>query len=592
MKQVGKKTLVLLGSGIVSLGIFLFVIVLGLLIPSGDLDTIDLDENAISSRYISESIPVLETEEEIEITDEIDLNKQGVLEVEEDRKVLKVDRILSQAQKESLEEKYDIKFTQDTDTNGVYVISISDTSDIQSLEAELKAVVETDIPVKMSADTVDWGVSRIGADKVWSTGSGTGIKIAVIDTGVQKDHPDLVTNLGTGYDFVNNDSDANDDNGHGTHVAGIATATLNQAGVVGVSNTSKIMPVKVLNAQGYGYLSDVAKGIYYAADNGARVINLSLGAPTDSSILKDAVNYATSKGVLIVAAAGNDSGAPCSYPASYSNVICVMATDSRNMLASFSNIGGELSAPGVYNYSTYIGSTYKYLSGTSMATPHVAGASALLFSICPTCTSSEIRSLLESTAIDLGEPGKDILFGYGLIDLTSAVLELQPEEEPTVPEDEDTQETPQEPVTETPTNKPTSPSKAPKRISQSISIVEPVVTKANKYIPTQVEDITVKYTLTPTLSDTTLESVTVYVDNDEIETSTNQTGEFIIPSELFNHSQHWIKTVAQFTDGAVSEAQVIVDMTYIKSVSRSTTKNNSKSVLGISFSIFDWFRFF
>jgi len=588
MKQLGNKTFVLLGSGIVSIGLLLFVIVLALVVPNVDINTVDLDENAITSRYISESFPVLQTDDENELTDEVDLNKQGVLEVEESRKVLKIDRILSEAEKTSLEEEYDITFTQDTDSKGIYVISISETSDTQSLETELKAVVETDIPVKMSADTVDWGVSRIGADKVWNSGSGTGVKIAIIDTGVQKDHPDLVANLSTGYDFVNNDSDANDDNGHGTHVAGIATATLNQAGTVGVSNTSKIIPVKVLNAQGYGYLSDVAKGIYYAADNGARVINLSLGAPTDSSLLKDAVNYATKKGVLVVAAAGNDSGAPCSYPASYSNVICVMATDSRNMLASFSNIGGELSAPGVYNYSTYLGSTYRYLSGTSMATPHVAGASALLFSICPTCTSSEITQLLESTAIDLGEPGKDILFGYGLIDLTSAVLQLQPQEEPV-------EETPDEPVTETPTTnptKPTTPSQNPKRISQNISIVEPEVTKVNKYIPTQVGDITVKYTLTPTLSDSTLKSVTVYVDNEEIDSSTEQTSEFTLSSELFNHSQHWIKTVALFNDGVRSEAQIIVDMTYLRSLSKTSSKSSGTSVLGISTSIFDWFRFF
>ncbi len=589
MKQLTNKLFILLGSGIVSIGILLFVIVLALLVPNVDINTVDLDENAITSRYISESFPVLETEDENTVTDEVDLNKQGVLEVEQSRKVLKIDRILSEAEKESLEEEYDIEFTQDTDSNGIYVISISEASDTQSLETELKAEVETDIPVKMSADIIDWGVSRIGADKVWDTGSGVGVKIAIIDTGVQKDHPDLVANLNTGYDFVNNDSDANDDNGHGTHVAGIATATLNQAGTVGVSNGSKIIPVKVLNAQGYGYLSDVAKGIYYATDNGARVINLSLGAPTDSSLLRDAVNYATNKGVLVVAAAGNESGAPCSYPASYSNVICVMATDSRNMLASFSNIGGELSAPGVYNYSTYLGSTYRYLSGTSMASPHVAGASALLFSICPTCTSSEITQLLESTAIDLGEPGKDILFGYGLIDLTSAVLQLQPEE---IPVETPITETPEEPITEEPTAKPTTPIKAPKRIAQSISIVEPVVTKAKKYIPTEVADITVKYTLTPILSDSTLTNVTIYVDNEEIESSTKQTDEFILASELFNHSQHWIKTVALFSDGVRSEAQIIVDMTYLKSLSRTSSRISGTSVLGISTSIFDWFRFF
>ena len=581
MKQLGTRTFVLLGSGIVCLGLILFVIILALVVPNVDTDFVNIDEEYITSRYISEDALVLETDDDTEFNDEVDLNKQGVLKIDESRKILKIGRVLSDAEKATLEDKYDLQFTEDTESNGIYVVNLSNEGVLDDLKNELDAQVEVDIPMKMSADVVDWGVSRIGADKVWSIGSGTGVKIAIIDTGVQKDHPDLVSNIITGYDFVNNDSDANDDNGHGTHVAGIAAATLNQAGVVGVSNTSKILPIKVLNAQGYGYLSDVAKGIYFAADNGARIINLSLGSSTDSLTLRDAVNYASNKGVLIAAAAGNDSGAPCSYPASYSNVICVVATDSRNMLASFSNIGGELAAPGVYNYSTYIGSSYRYLSGTSMATPHVAGASALLFSICPTCTSTQIRELLRDSAVDLGEVGKDILFGYGLVDLTSAVSQLNSEEEEPTPA----------PVEEEPTTKPTTPPKSAKRISQSVLILEPVATKVQKYIPTTVEDITVKYTLDPILSDTTLQKVVVYVDNEEISYSIDQTGEFILSSEMFNHSQHWIKLSAFFSDGVRSDAQIIVDMTYLKSLSRTSTKSSGTSVLGISTSIFDWFRF-
>ena len=581
MKQLGTRTFVLLGSGIVCLGLILFVIILALVVPNVDTDFVNIDEEYITSRYISEDALVLETDDDTEFNDEVDLNKQGVLKIDESRKILKIGRVLSDAEKATLEDKYDLQFTEDTESNGIYVVNLSNEGVLDDLKNELDAQVEVDIPMKMSADVVDWGVSRIGADKVWSIGSGTGVKIAIIDTGVQKDHPDLVSNIITGYDFVNNDSDANDDNGHGTHVAGIAAATLNQAGVVGVSNTSKILPIKVLNAQGYGYLSDVAKGIYFAADNGARIINLSLGSSTDSLTLRDAVNYASNKGVLIAAAAGNDSGAPCSYPASYSNVICVVATDSRNMLASFSNIGGELAAPGVYNYSTYIGSSYRYLSGTSMATPHVAGASALLFSICPTCTSTQIRELLRDSAVDLGEVGKDILFGYGLVDLTSAVSQLNSEEEEPTPA----------PVEEEPTTKPTTPPKSAKRISQSVLILEPVATKVQKYIPTTVEDITVKYTLDPILSDTTLQKVVVYVDNEEISHSTEQTGEFILSSEMFNHSQHWIKVSAFFSDGVRSDTQIIVDMTYLKSLSRTSTKSSGTSVLGISTSIFDWFRF-
>ncbi len=585
MEDSNKKMFTLLGTGILLFGFILFILLVSLFISPGQQNPeVDLAEEAITSRYITTSTPILENREDLPQMDNDDVNesKQGILEVQESRKVVKVETPLSQTEIDALEEKYDVTFSEDEQSNGIYVVSISPESDLPSLQNDLDAQVETDIPIKMFADTIDWGISRIGADKVWSSGSGSGIKVAVVDTGVQKDHPDLVSNLLVGYDFVNGDSDANDDNGHGTHVAGITSSSFNQAGVVGVGHSAKILPVKVLNAQGYGYLSDVAKGIYYAADNGARVINLSLGSPTDSLILKDAVNYAANKGVLVVAAAGNDGGAPCSYPGAYTNAVCVVATDKNNLLASFSNIGGELAAPGVYNYSTYIGSTYKYLSGTSMATPHVSGAAALLMSICTTCSTSEIRTLLRESAIDLGEVGKDILFGYGLIDLTTAVAQLEPE-----PVEETPQETPviEEPEEETPQVVPV-PKKTKTVTPQVISITQPLLSKGNKYIPTEVGDIEVKYTLTPITEENNVSKITVYVDNKEIESSTQQSGSFILSQELFNHSQHWIKVEAVFNNGTKSTAQIVVDMTYLKSLSRSNS--SGKSVLGISISIFDW----
>lgn len=585
MEDSNKKMFTLLGTGILLFGFILFILLVSLFISPGQQNPeVDLAEEAITSRYITTSTPILENREDLPQMDNDDVNesKQGILEVQESRKVVKVETPLSQTEIDALEEKYDVTFSEDEQSNGIYVVSISPESDLPSLQNDLDAQVETDIPIKMFADTIDWGISRIGADKVWSSGSGSGIKVAVVDTGVQKDHPDLVSNLLVGYDFVNGDSDANDDNGHGTHVAGITSSSFNQAGVVGVGHSAKILPVKVLNAQGYGYLSDVAKGIYYAANNGARVINLSLGSPTDSLILKDAVNYAANKGVLVVAAAGNDGGAPCSYPGAYTNAVCVVATDKNNLLASFSNIGGELAAPGVYNYSTYIGSTYKYLSGTSMATPHVSGAAALLMSICTTCSTSEIRTLLRESAIDLGEVGKDILFGYGLIDLTSAVAQLEPE-----PVEESPEETPviEDPEDETPQVVPV-PKKTKTVTPQVISITQPLLSKGNKYIPTEVGDIEVKYTLTPITEENNVSKITVYVDNKEIESSTQQSGSFILSQELFNHSQHWIKVEAVFNNGTKSTAQIVIDMTYLKSLGRSNS--SGKSVLGISISIFDW----
>jgi len=573
-----QKLLIILGVSTLFLGFILLVLVIGAIFQYTEKSSINYDEESITSRYITTTIPVLESDKEGTQTDQsLNEDKQGILIVEETRKVIKLDKELSENDKLKLEEKYSIEFTQDSDNNGIYVINISDDSDIQSLQTDLNAQIETDIPVKMFADTIDWGIARIGADKVWTTGSGTGITIAIVDTGIQVNHPDLVNNIVQGYDFVNNDIDANDDNGHGTHVAGIAAASFNQAGVVGVSHSSKLLPIKVLNSQGYGYLSDVAKGVYYATDNGARVINLSLGSTTDSLVLKDAINYAASKGVLVIAAAGNDGGAPCSYPAAYSNAVCVVATDSKNLLASFSNIGGELAAPGVYNYSTYLGSTYRYLSGTSMATPHVTGTAALLLSICQSCTISEIRTVMRETAVDLGEVGQDILFGYGLVDLTSAVSKLQ-----TLPVEDTTTQIP----TETPTTTPSG-NKNKASTNQSITILEPVVTKGKKYIPQTAEDINIKYTLSPVVENSTLQKVVIYLDNKEIGSSTQQTGTFTITQDLLNHSQHWVKLVSSFDNNKESSTQIVIDMTYLKSVHRNES-TKQKSVLGISTSIFDW----
>ncbi len=581
-----QKLFSLLGVGIIFLGVIFFVFLLSIAFLITKKEDVDYNEESITSRYITSSTPVLDAKQDSEIT-QVDTNfeKQGVLKVQENRKVIKIENPLSEKEKLNLEKKYSITFTDDKENNGIYVVTLSEDTDISSFEQEIQAKVETDIPIKMFADSIDWGVTRIGADKVWSQGTGTGVKIGIVDTGVQLNHPDLVNNIVAGYDFVNNDTDASDDNGHGTHVAGLASASFNEVGVVGVSHSSKIIPIKVLNAQGYGYLSDVAKGVYFATDNGAKVINLSLGSSTDSLILKDAINYAANKGVLVIAAAGNDSGSPCSYPAAYSNAVCVVATDSRNLLASFSNIGGELAAPGVYNYSTYLGSTYRYLSGTSMATPHVSGAAALLFSICTTCSASDIRTLMNETAIDLGEVGKDILFGYGLVDLTSAIVQLQ-----SVPQENTPTETPtQTPDTQTPTT--TEPDIIESPEKQVIMILEPVASRGKKYIPSIVSDIDIKYTLSPVIQEDNVEKITMYVDNTEIASSLEQSGTFVLSKDLLNHSQHWVKLVATFKDNKNSQTQLIVDMTYLRSLEKKSNAKD-KSVLGISFSIFDWLDIF
>ncbi len=197
---------------------------------------------------------------------------------------------------------------------------------------------------------------------------------------MQYDHPDLAGKVIRG-DHVDNDWDPYDGNGHGTHTAGIAAAVTNNArGIAGMAPEATIYAVRVLDESGSGTLQNVANGIIHAADNGADVINLSLGSPNDSITLKEAVDYAWNKGVVVVAAAGNDGSAQPTYPAYYSDAIAVAATDSDESKASFSNYGNwvDVAAPGVNIYSTYTDGGYASLSGTSMATPHVAGLAGLL----------------------------------------------------------------------------------------------------------------------------------------------------------------------------------------------------------------------
>ena len=277
-----------------------------------------------------------------------------------------------------------------------------------------------------------YDMSIINADDAWGLCNlyAGGVTIAIIDTGVDLDHPDLQVNLLPGYDYWDYDAVPEDGNGHGTNVAGIAAAALNGIRVAGVAPTAKILPVRVLNNQGSGYLSDVAAGIIYAADR-AKVLNLSLGGVSSSQTMVDAINYAANtKGRLVVAAAGNCGDSfyqynGCSYqhqpvyPASYSNVMAVAATTSSDTRASFSNVNSyvDIAAPGDDIYNTYYGNSYTYESGTSQAAPHVAGLAALVWAKNPGYTAAQVWSRMTSTAIDLGAAGVDTSFGAGRIDV-------------------------------------------------------------------------------------------------------------------------------------------------------------------------------
>lgn len=291
--------------------------------------------------------------------------------------------------------------------------------------------VELDIDVYAVDAELDnsWGVKHIGAGVVHASNKGTGIKVAVIDTGIDWNHPDLNANYKGGYDFVNKDSDPMDDNGHGTHVAGIVAAVDNGIGVVGVAPEVALYALKVLGADGSGSYSDVVAALQWAVNNKIQVTNNSYGSSGDPGVtVKAAFNNAYTAGVLHVAAAGN-AGNPLGkgdnviYPARWASVIAVAATNQSDTRASWSSTGPavELAAPGVDVYSTYWDDTYKTLSGTSMASPHVAGTAALVMVAYPGWTNVQVRSQLQSTADDLGAVGKDNLYGYGLVNAYKAV---------------------------------------------------------------------------------------------------------------------------------------------------------------------------
>ncbi|WP_322798287.1 S8 family serine peptidase [Thermoflexus sp.] len=311
--------------------------------------------------------------------------------------------------------------------------------EIAEVEREVRIAATPNDPYYGS---YQWNLPRIRAPQAWdlTTGSSS-VWIAVIDTGVDYTHPDLSSSrIWLGYDFVNNDPDPMDDEGHGTHVAGIAGAnTNNSVGIAGVCWHCDLLAVKVLDQEGSGYDTDVADGIRYAVDWGAAhgkrtIINLSLGGSYPSSALADAVSYARSRGALLVAAAGNRNTSAPFYPAAYPGVIGVSATNSSDQRASFSNYGSyvDIAAPGVSILSTYPSNVYPYgylylwASGTSMAAPHVAGVAGLVWSRRPTLTPDGVCDLLLSTADDLGVAGRDDFFGYGRLDAYEAVWAAQP----------------------------------------------------------------------------------------------------------------------------------------------------------------------
>jgi len=286
--------------------------------------------------------------------------------------------------------------------------------------------VEPDYPVTALGPAMPENIVQINADKVQvANTTGTGVRVAVIDTGIDATHPDLAGVYSGGYNVLSPSADPFDDNGHGTHCAGILAATGSKNGIYGTAPGVSLYAVKVLSSTGEGRVSDVIEGILWAKNNSMQVASLSLGVGEDSQALHDAVDEATAGGVLIVAAAGNNgvasgSGNTMTYPAKYTGVLAVAAVNQYNHRAWWSSTGSELgvSAPGVNIRSTVPGASYKTFSGTSMAAPHVAGVAALVYSAHPDWTTTQVRQQIVSTATPLGNSQ---LYGAGLVNATAAV---------------------------------------------------------------------------------------------------------------------------------------------------------------------------
>ncbi|MBU1913623.1 MAG: S8 family peptidase, partial [Candidatus Thermoplasmatota archaeon] len=329
------------------------------------------------------------------------------------------------------------------------VSSLAEVPGVLSISSEVK-VHSLFTPNDPSISLRQWGLDTVNAFEAWDITRGThDVVVGVLDTGIDWNHPDIAANMWNdsegyhGYNFIAGNRIPMDDNTngyddlgkyvantytyHGTHVAGVIGAVANNnIGIAGMAQVL-LMAVKVMNDSGEGTDSTVASGIRWAVDHGADVVTMSLGVDGASTVLRNAINYATGNGVVTVAASGNSGSSYISYPAAYPSVIAVGAIDSTNRRASFSNFGDGLDvmAPGVGIYSTRGGGDgYHDLSGTSTAAPYVAGVVALMLSVNPALTTAEVGSVINSTASDISMTGYDTATGWGIVDAFTAVNQI------------------------------------------------------------------------------------------------------------------------------------------------------------------------
>jgi hypothetical protein len=270
-----------------------------------------------------------------------------------------------------------------------------------------------------------WALARIGAESAWEHSSGAGVVVAVVDTGVEAGHPDLQGQLLAGYDYINNDGDPADDHGHGTRMTGIIVARRNNAlGGAGIAPDARVIPIKALDHTGNGPYSAVASGIVYAVDHGARVINLSLVGPSQSTVMQNAVDYAVEHDVVVVAASGNYGTNVPGYPAAAPGAVAVGATNDFDSRASFSVYGAWLSfaAPGVEVLTTTLNGDYTGSTGTSPAAAVGSAIFALLFGANPNMPRAEAIARVQDGAVDVGPDGWDPYYGWGRADAYAALV--------------------------------------------------------------------------------------------------------------------------------------------------------------------------
>ncbi|MGI6450102.1 MAG: S8 family serine peptidase [Desulfitobacteriia bacterium] len=373
-----------------------------------------------------------------------------------------VEPIINEEQKKSILAKVlDFPGVLGAEWSKTYKLTTSEIGKLTTSETG-KATAEAggEITITDPEYTLQWALRRIRADQAWAEGAtGKGVIIAVVDTGVDLDHPDLVddtlhrSSLIQGYNAFTRSSlpgADQDDNGHGTSVAGAIAALNNDEGIVGVAYEAMIMPIKAMDHTGEGEDSIIADGIIWAVDHGAKIINLSIGSDTQAKVLDDALEYAADQGCLLVAASGNKEGnteindnagrgeagtGPNSvaYPGAHPAVMAVSAVDMHDTAAPFALTGPEveISAPGskiLTSYWTKNETGCAYSTGTSIAAPFVSGAAALLWSKYPDLTAAEIRQALLSSAYDLGAKGRDNKYGFGRLDIYRALQALEEEE--------------------------------------------------------------------------------------------------------------------------------------------------------------------